>query len=992
MSKLLFLSEACLFDRKSGAAQTVRSLLRALANAGWEVRASTMSLCDGAETSPEALHDAFVNVSSSDLTVSVEEEGVLHDVRITRSTQYAALRPWELRDYMERARKTLSEFSPDIVLTYSSNALRPLLLEAQQRGARTVFYVANPGYAYRNDFEFKFIDAFLMPSQAMVDLYQEKLGIEGFVVRDLVDRLIDGERNRDVMRIKARQDRYVTMINPEPAKGGLFFLNVAAQVHAMAPEIKFRVIESRWGLKNWQKLGVPEEHLDHIDWFEHTHDMSAVYDEAALLVVPSLWFEASGRVVAEAQLAGIPVLATRTGGIPEQMGEGGFLFDIPEGLAENHLAASPTDAVQHWSKFITVLMRDAAIYRRAVDLALDAATAHDPDRRAAEAVQVFEDILKRPVLKSMSNDADVSDHLVTLRNRMNALREKVNSDLETQKSSSVDDRLEHDPYADVLKLSLSQPAIRDALAAAREADHEKARAILEQYLRIMPEDIVALGVLADVADKQEREGEARRLMERVVELAPGFVLGHQQLVRYLRHAGDAEQALTHSHALLERAPNQPRYIALYASLLTNANRFDEAINVYEAFFRNHKGIAHEWMQYALSLKTVGRQEDAVTSYREAIDRAPGLGAAWHALSNMKLAVFTDEDIKVMEEQLQRDDLSDEDRYNIHFTLGKAYEDGKAYEPSFENYARANGIFRSQSAYDISKLEDYVGQAKEVFTREFFEERRDFGASDPDPVFVVGLHRAGSTLTEQILASHSQIEGTRELPDLLRIGRDFGGIAPGGQEIGLNGNLLRDLTADECALLGQQFLETTRSERRTERPFFIDKMPANWMYVGLIHLILPNAKIIDIRRHPMAAGFALFKMNFGRGVDHSYEQRDIARYYRAYADLMAHFDDVLPGRIHHLKYEQLVDDTEAEIRRLIDYCDLPFEEQCLRYWETDRAVQTPSSEQVRKPIFKDAVDQWRNYEPWLGPMRDVFGAQAEPTATFMSQRSATRASE
>ncbi|PWL33440.1 sulfotransferase [Marivita sp. XM-24bin2] len=983
--KILFLSEASLFDCKSGAAQSVRAMLRSLADAGWTARSVTMTLCDGEAEQPlAALHpDLTADLAAGD-TARVLDHGVTHELLVARSSRHAALRPWEMRRYLELARERLVELAPDIVLTYSSDALRPLLLEAQQRGARTAFYVANPGYAQREGFAFRFVDAFLMPSHAMVDLYKGKLGIEGRVLRHRVEPPFAGAQNRDPARIAKRGERYVTMINPDPAKGGLFFLNLAAQVKSMAPEIRFRAVESRWGRSNWEELQVPPEHLDAIDWHPSTSDMSKVYSEAALLVTPSLWFEAAGRVIPEAQLSGVPVLATRSGGIPEQVGEGGFLFDVPEGMAENYFATPPTDAVQHWAKFVTVLMRDDGIYARAVDLALKASQEHAPEVRAGQIVGAFEEILNRLVLDSIGTDPAVQEHLAALREKMNALRADVNARLDSEPLASVgsDDTPEDEPYAEVLKRSLAQPAVRDALTAAKAGDHDRVRAILEQYLRLMPEDIVALGILADTADKQEREGEARRLMERVVELAPGFVAGHQQLVRYLRHAGDAEAALRHSFALLERAPNQPRYLALHANLLTNANRFDEAIAVYEGFFGNHKGVAQDWMQYALALKTVGRQEDAVAAYREAIARAPGNGAAWHALSNMKLAVFTDDDIAVMEEQLRREDLAEEDRYNIHFTLGKAYEDRKAYAPSFENYTQANSIRRAQSEYDIGRLEDYVAQAKEVFTPEFFETRKGFGTPEADPIFIVGLHRAGSTLTEQILSSHSQIEGTRELPDLLRIGRDFGGLAPGGQETGLNTGLLADLDGDECAALGRRFLESTRGERRTDRPYFIDKMPANWMYAGLIHLILPNAKIIDIRRQPMAAGFALFKMNFGRGVDHSYDQKDIARYYRAYADLMAHFDVVLPGRIHHLQYEALVDETEAEIRRMIDYCGLPFEEHCLRYWETERAVQTPSSEQVRKPIFKDAVEQWRNYADWLGPMEEVFADMptGEPTAT------------
>ena len=370
---------------------------------------------------------------------------------------------------------------------------------------------------------------------------------------------------------------------------------------------------------------------------------------------------------------------------------------------------------------------------------------------------------------------------------------------------------------------------------------------------------------------------------------------------------------------------------------------------------------------------------AVTA--RAIARAPGHGAAWHALSNMKLAVFSEDDIAQMRQQLARDDLRDEDRYNIHFTLGKALEDQKSYAGSFEHYAAANRIRRDQSQFDIARLEDYVAEAKEQFSSAFFAERAGFGAPSEAPIFIVGLHRAGSTLIEQILAGHSQIEGTRELPDMLRIGRDFGGFDPRGQGNRLNNALLNNLTAAEAQQIGRRYLETTRAERKTDCPYFIDKMPGNWMYAGLIHMLLPKAKIIDIRRKPMAAGFALFKMNFGRGVDHSYDQVDIARYYRAYADLMAHFNTVLPGWVHHIQYETLVGDTEVEIRRLIEYCGLPFEDQCLRYWETERAVQTPSSAQVRQPIFKDAMEQWRNYAEWLGPMQRAFGDMVRPRAVF-----------
>jgi tetratricopeptide (TPR) repeat protein len=712
--------------------------------------------------------------------------------------------------------------------------------------------------------------------------------------------------------------------------------------------------------------------LDLVDWLPHTDDMGRVFEEAALLLVPSLWFEASGRVAAEALLAGVPVLAMRSGGLEEQLNGGGFLFDLPPALQVNHLAAPEKKDLHRWVHFIRVLMDDDALYTQAVQLALQASAMHQPARAQAAAVVLYEALVQQPLLQGLVVKPGMQQQLAAQRERMNALRESVNARLESAGPQGRREDEAPGPYAGLLKQSLGQPAIREAMQAVKAQELDRARAILEQYLRLLPEDIAALGLLADVADRQEREGEARRLMERVVALAPGFVQGHQQQQRYLRAARDAEAALVHSFVRLERAPHHPRYLGLHAGLLVQANRFEDAIGVYEAYFRQQPGTAHDWMQYALALKTLGHQEQGVAAYRKAIELAPGLGAAWHALSNMKLAVFTPADLAVMEQQLARTDLSPEDRYNIHFTLGKAHEDQKAYAPSFEHYAQANGIRRSQSDYDVGRLEAYVAEAKETFTAAFFADRAGEGNTAADPVFVLGLYRAGSTLVEQILASHSQVEGTRELPDMLRIGRDFGGIGSRGTERGLNAALLADLSSAEWAALGQQYLDSTRSERKTARPLFIDKMPANWMYTGLIHLMLPNAKIIDIRCQPMAAGFALFKMNFGRGVDHSYDQRDIARYYRAYADLMAHFDAVLPGRVHHMRYESLVEHTEAEIRRLVHYCALPFESACLRYWETERAVQTPSSEQVRQPIYKGSVNLWTHYAEGLRPMREAFG--------------------
>ena len=972
MPKLMFVSESCLLDCSSGAALSAKAMLQALVEVGWEVRAATLTCCDGEQEYPlQASYTTLDPAKNTGSCVTIEDGSVTHEIFVAHSTQHRKLRPWELRDYIAMAEARLDAFRPDIVLTYSSELLWPLLARAQRLGAQTVFYVANPAVLRKPNVQMPYIDEVIGSSRFVTDLCAEILGKKAHVVSDIVPRVFDGKRNLESARIATRRERFVTMINPSPTKGGLFFINIVAQAAALAPNVKFRAVESRWGRRNWEALGVQAQDLDRIEWHPLVQDMAAIYEQASLLLVPSLWEEASGRVIAEALLAGVPVLAMRNGGIAEQVGDGGILFDLPKALADNHLSTPMIEDLQRWAQFIKVLMDNDDLYGQAVDLALRESARLAPERRASEAVAYFEDLLIKPVQVATGGDERTVHALRLYRAQMAAELDEINAHMKTSaanESSATTDT----PYLPLLQKSLAQPAIKNALAAANTKDWTAARGILERYLRLVPEDLTALMLLAEVAEAQDREGEVRQLLEQLVLLAPGFLQGQQRLVMHLRKTRDATAALDHSVALLAHAPENARYQALYAGLLTTTNRFEEAISLYESCFERYAGTSHDWMQYGLALKTMGRQQEGIEAYRKAIEIAPKHGAAWHGLSNMKLAVFEPGDIDLMEHLLSESQMQDEDKSSLHFTLGKAYEDSKDYASSFRHYAQANAIRRAASDYDVSKVEEYVAEVKTVFTEEFFSDRKGFGHSAADPIFVLGLHRAGSTLTEQILASHSEIEGTRELPHMLQIGRDFGGLGQRGQERGLIANLLHDLSPDECARLGRKYLDLSRPDRLTNRHFFVDKMPANWMYVGLIHLLLPNAKIIDIRRKPMAAGFALFKMNFGQGVGYSYDQQDIARYYRAYADLMKHFDLVLPRRVHHIQYETLVEDTEAEIRRLIDYCGLPFEDGCLRYWETERAIQTPSSEQVRQPIYKSAVDQWVNYSDWLAPMRIAFG--------------------
>jgi tetratricopeptide (TPR) repeat protein len=377
------------------------------------------------------------------------------------------------------------------------------------------------------------------------------------------------------------------------------------------------------------------------------------------------------------------------------------------------------------------------------------------------------------------------------------------------------------------------------------------------------------------------------------------------------------------------------------------------------------------MSYGHALKTVGRQADCVAAYRKALELSPGLGEAWWSLANLKTVKFSETDRAVMAAGLEQEGLSDDDRLHLHYALGKALEDAGLYADSFDHYARGAAIRRAQVDYDPDENHADVARARAVFTPAFLGSTAGQGCPAPDPIFVVGLPRSGSTLVEQILASHSQVEGTMELPDLIVMARRLGGKAVRRADSAYP-EVLTSLSPEQLAELGEEYLERTRVQRKTDRPFFIDKMPNNFAHAGLIHLILPNAKIIDARRHPLGCCFSGFKQHFARGQAFSYDLTDIGRYYADYVALMDHFDTVLPGRVHRVIYEAMIEDPEAQIRALLDHCGLPFEPACLSFHENDRAVRTASSEQVRQPLFKTAVEHWQNYESFMQPLKQALG--------------------
>ncbi len=503
-----------------------------------------------------------------------------------------------------------------------------------------------------------------------------------------------------------------------------------------------------------------------------------------------------------------------------------------------------------------------------------------------------------------------------------------------------------------------------AALALQENRINDAEPLLRAHLKDDPFDVAAIRMLAEVAARIGRWRDSENLLRRALELSPGFGAARANLATVLYRQGRPADAISELDRLIGEAIDVETFGAanLKAAALGRIGEFEEGIAIYEALLNEQPNQPKVWMSYAHALKTVGRTEDGVKAYRRALDIAPHLGEVWWSLANLKVVRFSDDDIAAMEKALADPGLSDTDRLHLDFALGKALEDRKDYAASFVRYAEGNAIRRKSNSYKAEDTTAFVDDCIALFTHAFFAERQGWGCEAADPIFVVGMPRSGSTLIEQILASHSQIEGTQELPDIPALARR-GGNYP---------QRLKDLPPERYRELGEEYLARTRIHRKSDRPHFIDKLPNNWAHVGFIRLILPNATIIDARRHPLACGFSNFKQHFARGQDFSYALDDMGRYYADYVRLIAHFDTVLPGFVHRTIHEQLIDDTEAEIRALISACGLEFEEGTLRFFETDRAVRTPSSEQVRRPINRDGTDAWQGFEPWLEPLKSALG--------------------
>ncbi|HQR90004.1 MAG TPA: sulfotransferase, partial [Caulobacter sp.] len=525
--------------------------------------------------------------------------------------------------------------------------------------------------------------------------------------------------------------------------------------------------------------------------------------------------------------------------------------------------------------------------------------------------------------------------------------------------------------AQQLRASTRDPALIEAAAALIDNRLGEAEQRLRDHLADHPADVAALRMLAETGARLGRYEDAERLLVGCLEIAPGFAAARHNLATMLYRQNKSAEALAQIERLTDRDPRHPGYANLRAAILSRLGEYDTAIGIYERMLAEFPGQPKGWMSYGHALKTVGRQADCVAAYRKCLDLAPGLGEAWWSLANLKTVKFDAADRAAMAAGLEQPDLTDDDRLHLHYALGKALEDARLYADSFQHYAAGAAIRRQQVDYDPDENHADVARSRAVFTPALLAATAGQGCPAPDPIFVVGLPRSGSTLIEQILASHSQVEGTMELPDLIVMARRLGGKANRRAD-STYPEMLAELSPEALRELGEEYLERTRVQRKTDRPFFIDKMPNNFAHTGLIHLILPKAKIIDARRHPLGCCFSGFKQHFARGQAFSYDLTDIGRYYADYVALMDHFDTVLPGRVHRVIYEAMIADPEGQIRALLDHCGLPFEPACLSFHENDRAVRTASSEQVRQPIFKDAVEHWQNFESDLEPLKQALG--------------------
>jgi tetratricopeptide (TPR) repeat protein len=527
----------------------------------------------------------------------------------------------------------------------------------------------------------------------------------------------------------------------------------------------------------------------------------------------------------------------------------------------------------------------------------------------------------------------------------------------------------------VATLQRLPPQVVQAGSLFSDGELTPAENIIRAYLLQHGDHVEAMRLLARIGIARDVLDDAELLLEALLKLAPDYRAARADYVRVLLKRQKYLQSRQESETLLKLDPGNREYLKEFAAACVGLGDYEPIIELYRRLLAEtaepgaENADLHLWIAHAL--KTTGKQAEAIEEYRAAIAVRAGFGDAWWSLANLKTYRFSGEEMERMRQAEAAPATDAVDRYHLCFALGKAHEDLSEFAASFSYYERGNALKHAEIRYLPRITETNTRLSKAVCTREFFSARVGYGITDPDPIFIVGLPRSGSTLIEQILASHSQVEGTQELADIQRIVMELRGRAADLENPRFPG-VLAELAPEDFRSFGERYMSDTRVYRTLGRPYFIDKMPNNFRYLGLIHLMLPNAKIIDTRREPMACCFGNLKQLFSSGQEFSYSIEDIARYYRTYLELMRHWNEVLPGRILTVQHEDVVDDLEGNVRRILDFCGLPFEPACLKFHTTERSVRTASSEQVRQPIFREGLDQWRRYELWLDPLKEALG--------------------
>jgi tetratricopeptide (TPR) repeat protein len=527
--------------------------------------------------------------------------------------------------------------------------------------------------------------------------------------------------------------------------------------------------------------------------------------------------------------------------------------------------------------------------------------------------------------------------------------------------------------AEVQNLAKLPPEIVTAFSMFADNEIYDAEQLLRRYLLAHGNHVEGMRLLAQIGVKMDVYDDAEFLLQSALGLAPDYDALRYDYVLVLLRRHKHVQAREEIEKLLRKDPHNREYRTTHATICTGFGDYEKAVPMYREILSEAPDRPEVHLSIAHALKTMGRTREAIESYRAAAAGRPRFGDAYWSLANLKTYRFTDSEIAQMRADEAAPRVGLEDRYHLCFALGKAMEDRSEYASSFQYYERGNALKKSESRYRPGPLERNARLQAEVCTREFFSARQGVGSPDPAPIFIVGLPRSGSTLLEQILASHSRVEGTMELADIPRMVQELQGRETKDSTPRYPG-ILGELQPEDFTRLGEKYLADTRVYR-TGKPFFIDKMPNNFRHLGLIQLILPNAKIIDARRDPLACCFSNYKQLFASGQQFTYSVEDITRYYKMYVDLMAHWDRALPGKVLRIQHEDVVEDLEAKVRRILEFCNLEFEPACVDFHKTDRRVHTASSEQVRQPINRDGVDQWRNFDPWLGPFKTALGSLA-----------------